>query len=97
MVLQPQSEHPHGLDDQDFDVNIEKIQSRRGAPMAQQAGLDVFQLERRFEQRIVLQINLPDRQVIRRAPIGMHLHEEVGRLGRVHQGLLNRSLRGGCP
>ena len=38
-----------------------------------------FEPERGFEQRIVLQIDLPDRKIIRRAPIGVHFVEEIGR------------------
>ena len=66
------------LFDQPVEVDIEKIQSRCRAPMPQQTGLDMFEPERGFEQRIVLQINLPDRKVIRRAPIGVHFLEEIG-------------------
>ena len=64
--------------DQPVEVDIEKVQSRCRAPMPQQTGLDVFELERGFEQRIVLQIDLPDREVIRRAPIGVHFPQEIG-------------------
>ena len=63
--------------DQPVEVDIEKIQARRRAPMAQQAGLDVFELERLFEQRIVLQINLPDREIIGRAPVGVHFLQQI--------------------
>ena len=64
------------LFDQPVEVDIEKVQSRRRAPMSQQARLDVLELERGFEQRIVLQIDLPDREIIGRPPIGVHLLEE---------------------
>jgi hypothetical protein len=37
----------------------------------QQSSLDVLELERGVEQRIVLQIDLPDRKIIGGAPIGM--------------------------
>ena len=46
--------------------------------MAQQAALDMFELEGSVEQRIILQIDLPDRQVICRPPIGIHLLQEIG-------------------
>jgi hypothetical protein len=58
-------------------VDVEKVQSRCRAPMPEQAGFDMFEPQRRFEQRIVLQIDLPDRGVIRRAPIGVHFPEEI--------------------
>jgi hypothetical protein len=38
--------------------------------MSEQPGLDMFELERGFEQRIVLKIDLPDREVVRRPPVG---------------------------
>ena len=64
--------------DQPIEVHIEKVQSRRRAPMAEQPRLDVLELERGFEQGIVLQIDLPDREVIRGAPIGVHFPEKIG-------------------
>jgi xylulose-5-phosphate/fructose-6-phosphate phosphoketolase len=39
----------------------EKVQSRCRAPMPEQTGFDMFEPQRGFEQRIVLQIDLPDR------------------------------------
>ena len=50
--------------DQPVQVDINEIQPGRGAPMPEQTRLDVFELERGFEQGIVLQIDLPDREVI---------------------------------
>ena len=60
-------------------MDIEKIETRGGAPVTQQAGLDVLQRQRSFEQRVVLQIDLPHGKIIRRAPIGVHLVEQIGR------------------
>jgi hypothetical protein len=37
--------------------------------MPQQAGLDMFGLQWFAQQRVVQQVDLPDRQVIRRSPI----------------------------
>ena len=64
--------------DQPVQMNVEEIQSGCCAPMAEQTGFDVFNFERSFQQRIVLQIDLSDGKVIRRAPIGVHFAEEVG-------------------
>ena len=75
--------------DQPVEVDVEEIQPRRRAPMAEQPRLDMFELEGRFEQRIVLQIDLADRKIIRRAPIGVHFPEEIGRQGIRHHGLRN--------
>ena len=54
-------------------VDVDEVQSRRRAPVAEQARLDVRQRERLFQQRIVVEIDLPDRQVVRRAPIRVQL------------------------
>ena len=53
--------------------------------MPQQARLDVFQLERLLQQRIVVQINLADGQIIGGAPIGVHLPEEIDGQGLVRK------------
>src|SRR5271154_3932706 len=44
--------------DQPVQVNVNEIDPGGGAPMPEQAGLDVFERERGFEQWIVLQIDL---------------------------------------
>ena len=64
--------------DQSVEVHIEEIKSRRRSPVTEQARLDVLQRQRCFEQRIVLQIDLPNRKIVRRAPIGVHLVEQIG-------------------
>jgi hypothetical protein len=64
------------LFDQTVQVDIEKVQSGRRAPMAEQAWLDVSQLERDFEERVLLQVNLTNGEVVGRAPIGIHPLEE---------------------
>jgi hypothetical protein len=46
--------------------------------MTQQPRLDVFELERDFQQRIVLQINLADGEVIRSTPVRVHFAKHVG-------------------
>src|SRR3984885_9221365 len=73
--------------DQPVEMDIEEIESRRRSPMAEQTWLDMFELERNFQQRIVLQIDLPDRKVIRRTPIGVHFPQQIWRQGIKHHGL----------
>jgi hypothetical protein len=46
--------------------------------MAEQPRLDVFALERFFQERIVEQVDLTDRQIIGRAPISIHLSQLFG-------------------
>src|SRR5665213_243480 len=64
--------------DQPVEMDIEEIQPRRRAPMTKQTGLDVLKRQRCFEQRVILQIDLPDRKIVRRTPIGVHLLEKIG-------------------
>ena len=45
--------------------------------MAEQARLDVLVLERVLEPRVVLEINLPNGQVIGGSPIGVHFVEQI--------------------
>ena len=42
-------------------MDIQKIEPWSCPPMAQQPGFDMFQCQRFFEQRIVIQIDLTDR------------------------------------
>src|SRR5271156_725636 len=56
------------LFDQSVQVDINEVETGGGTPVAQQTRLDVLELERGFEQGIVLQINLPNRKIVRRAP-----------------------------
>ena len=74
---------------QPVQVNIQKVQTRRRAPMAQQARLDVGERERTLEQRVVLQVNLPDRQVVCGTPVSVYLLQGVR-----GQGIRHRSLSG---
>ena len=60
------------LADEPVPMDIKKIQSGRCAPVAQQARLHVIQRQRAVEQRIVLEINLADRKIVGRTPVGVH-------------------------
>src|SRR5208283_2144359 len=52
-------------------VHVDKILSRCRTPMAEQPWLDLLWLERLPQQRIVIEINLADRQIIGRSPVGI--------------------------
>src|SRR3954468_14374142 len=56
-------------------VNIDEIKAGRGAPMSEQTGFDVLALKRTLQQWIVLQIDLPDAEVVRGAPIRIHFRQ----------------------
>src|SRR5260370_6493232 len=65
--------------DQPVQVDIDEVEPGSGAPMPEQTRLDVFELEWGFEQRIVLQIDLPNGEIVCGAPIGIHLLQQIGR------------------
>ena len=54
--------------DQPVEVDVDEVQPRRGAPVAEQARLDVLLGERPAQQRIVVEIDLADGEVVGGAP-----------------------------
>src|SRR5947208_1013856 len=54
-----------GVPDQPGYVRVDKRQTRAGPPVTQQSGLDVLDAQRLPQQRIALQIDLTNCQVIR--------------------------------
>ena len=58
--------------DHPIEVRPDEGQRRARAPMAEQAMLDVLDLERLLEQRVVAQIDHAHREVIAGAPPGVH-------------------------
>ena len=60
-------------------MHINEVQARRRPPVAAQARFDVLALKRLLEQRIIEEIDLADRQVIGRSPVGVHFAEQLGR------------------
>ena len=65
--------------DDPVQVYVDEVLARRGAPMPDHQGLDVRQFQRLLQQRIVVEINLADREVVRGTPIGVHLSQQIGR------------------
>ena len=58
--------------DHTIQMNIDKIQSRRRTPMAEQSWLDVLKLQGFFQQGVIEQINLPHRKIVGGTPISMY-------------------------
>jgi hypothetical protein len=58
--------------DQPVEMQIDEIQTRSRAPVAQQPRLDVFELQRLAQQGIRVEVDLPDRKIVRGAPVGVH-------------------------
>ena len=65
--------------DDAIEVHVEEVQPWRRAPMPKQARLDMLYFERLAQQRIVEQIDLPDREIVRRAPPGVYQCKLGGR------------------
>jgi hypothetical protein len=59
--------------DQPVEVNVDEIQTGCGSPVPEQPRLDVFLTKRLLKQRIVVKIDLTDRQVVGRAPVSIAL------------------------
>jgi hypothetical protein len=55
--------------DHPVQVNVDEVQARRRSPVAEQPGLDVFLCERLLKQRVVIEIDLADRQLVGGPPI----------------------------
>ena len=58
--------------DQPVQVDVDEIQTWRRSPMAEQPRLDVFLCQGLLEQRVVVEIDLADRQVVGGPPIRIH-------------------------
>ena len=52
-------------------MDINKVQPRRRPPVAKKPGFDVFLGQRRFEQRVIVEIDLTDREVVGSPPVGV--------------------------
>src|SRR5208283_4074677 len=60
-------------------MNIDQILPGRGAPMAEQARLDVLGAQRLAQQWIFFQVDLTDSQVVGSAPVGVDELKITGR------------------
>ena len=58
-------------------VRVDEVQPGCRAPVTEQARLDVLARERLLQQRIVIQVDLPDRQIVGSAPVGVHLVQQL--------------------
>jgi hypothetical protein len=57
-------------------MHIDKVLSWRRPPVSQQHVFHVRERQRPLQQRVVVQINLTDRQIVGDAPIGIQLVEQ---------------------
>jgi hypothetical protein len=58
--------------DHPVQVDVDEVQTRRGSPVAEEPRLDVLLGQRLLEQRVVVKIDLADRQVVGGAPVRVH-------------------------
>jgi len=82
--------------DDAIEMGVNEIQSGRGPPVTEQSRLHMPGLERLAQQRVVEQIDLPDRQVIRRTPPGVDASQLVGRQGHGAGSSTSMTMRTSC-
>ena len=67
--------------DDPVQVRVDEVLPGRRAPVAEQHVLHVRERQRPLQQRIVVEIDLADRQIVGGAPVGVHLVEQFRREG----------------
>ncbi len=65
--------------DDPIHVDVDEVLPRSGPPVAQQPWFDVLESQRLAQQRIVVKVDLADRQVIGGPPVGVHLAKQFRR------------------
>jgi hypothetical protein len=65
--------------DRPIEVRVDEVESGCGPEVPEQARLDVPGAERLAQQRVVVEIDLPDGQIVRRPPPGVDPRELLGR------------------
>ena len=72
--------------DDPVQMHIDEVLARRRAPVADHQRLHMRQLQRLAQQRIVVEIDLADRQIVGGAPVGVDQAQFVGFCGRMPVG-----------
>jgi hypothetical protein len=57
--------------DRTVEMRDHEVQTRRGSPVAEQPRFDVLAPQRLAQERVVEQVNLTDREIVRRPPVGV--------------------------
>ena len=85
------------LADGAVEVDPDEVEAGGRAPVAEEARLDVAATERAAEEGVVVEVDLPDREVVGGPPVRVEFAEFVvgERLRRVHDGLVSRSAGAG--
>ena len=66
------------LANETIEVRVHEVQPRRRPPVAEKARLDVLGAERLAEERVCLQVDLPHREIVRGAKVGVERTQVVG-------------------
>jgi hypothetical protein len=64
--------------DRAVEVDVDEVEPGSRAPVAEQPRLDVLEPQRLAQQRVVQQVDLSDREVVRRPPVGVDAIELLG-------------------
>jgi hypothetical protein len=78
--------------DQPVEVGVQQVQPRRRAPVPQQPGFDVLGAQWLAQERVVLQIDLSNCQVVGSTKIGVDFGGAHGEVSRVSGGVLVRGV-----
>ena len=82
--------------DDPVQVHVDEVLPGGRAPMSQQHVLDIRQRQRSLQQRIIVQVDLADRQIVGRTPVGVHLVKQFGgQRSSLHGSILLFCRRGG--
>ena len=73
--------------DEAIPVDVEEVEAGGGAPVAEQARLDVVEGERTLKERIVFEVDLADGEVVGGAEVGVDFLELIGREGALGGGV----------
>ena len=73
------------LVDDTVQMDVDEVQPRSGAPVTEQARLHMLKRQVNPEQWVVVQIDLPNREIVGCTPIGVHICDEFRRQGFVHR------------
>src|SRR5262249_55762062 len=63
--------------DDPVEVDVNEVEAGRGPPVAEQPRLDVLLGQRLLQERVVVEVDLPHREIVRRAPVGVDLLELI--------------------
>ena len=63
--------------DDPVQMRVDEVLPRRRAPVSEQHVLHIRDCQRTFQQRIVVEIDLADRQIVGSAPIGVDFVQQI--------------------